>query len=180
MSENGKQEKKKNGLILLLIVGMAICLAVTIWALFFRKPETKVVLTPDYAPMETEANQIPIQGDDNEKLTAEEGGGAVRLTYSTTVTVDLGEKKVNLMFANPGKSTQDMVLQLVVQDNVLAQSGRLTPGNQVTELDLTDLAVEKLVAGSYDGKFVVLFYNPDNDEKAIINTEIPVTITVNE
>ena len=180
MSENGKQEKKKNKIIILLIVGMVICLSVTTWALFFRKPETKVVLTPDYAPMETEANQIPIEGDDNEKLAAEDGGGAVRLTYSTTVTIDLSEKKVNLMFANPGKSTQDMILQLVVQDNVLAQSGRLTPGNQIAELDLTDIAVQKLTAGSYDGKFVVLFYNPDNDERAIINTEIPVTITVNE
>lgn len=180
MSQNGKQEEKKNIVIILLVVGMAICLTVTVWALFFREPKTKVALSPDYAPMETEANQIPIEGDDTEKLAAEEGGGAVRLTYSTTVTVDLSKKKASLMFANPGKSTQDMVLQLVVQDNVLAQSGRLTPGNQVAELDLTDTAVQKLIAGSYDGKFVVLFYNPDNDEKAIINTEIPVTITVNE
>ena len=180
MSENGKQEKKKNKIIILLIVGMVICLSVTTWALFFRQPQTKVVLTPDYAQMETEVNQIPIEGDDNEKLAAEDGGGAVRLTYSTTVTIDLSEKKAKLMFANPGKSTQDMVLQLVAQNDVLAQSGRLTPGNQIAELDLTDIAVEKLVAGGYDGKFVVLFYNPDNDERAIINTEIPVTITVNE
>ncbi len=35
LSENGKQEKKKNKIIILLVVGMVICLSVTTWALFF-------------------------------------------------------------------------------------------------------------------------------------------------
>ena len=60
------------------------------------------------------------------------------------------------------------------------QSGRLRPGNQVTSLDLLDGAANQLAAGGYDGKFVVLYYDQQSGEKAMIHTEIPVTVTVTE
>ena len=70
------------------------------------------------------------------------------------------------------------MLQIVVQDEIIVQSGLLKPGNQVTALELLDGAAGKLSAGGYEGKFAVLYYDPDTGEKAVVNTEIPVTITV--
>jgi hypothetical protein len=58
------------------------------------------------------------------------------------------------------------------------QSGRITPGNKVNSLALLKDAEKKLTKGGYDGKFVVLYYNQDTGEKAILKTEIPVTVTV--
>ena len=84
------------------------------------------------------------------------------------------------MFANPSKSTADMVLQIVIKDTVIVQSGRLLPGNKVTALDLLDGAENQLAAGGYDGKFIVLYYDQQSGEKAMVNTEIPVTVTVTE
>ena len=84
------------------------------------------------------------------------------------------------MFANPTKSNQDMVLQLTIEDFVVLQSGRLEPGNRVTSLSLSDSAEKRLTAGGYNGKFVVLYYDRTSGEKAMINTEIPVTVTVTE
>lgn len=173
----GKTDYKKI-LIPLLILIAVIAIGVSVWALFFREPD--VILTPDYAPQETEQNQQPIEGDTGDKLEQAEGGGAVSLTYSNEVTIDRSDEKATLLFANPGKSNQDMVVQIVVQDQILVQSGKLTPGNQVTTLDLLDDAAKKLSAGGYDGKFVVLYYSPDTGEKAVVNTEIPITITVKE
>ena len=78
--------------------------------------------------MEEESNAQAIEDDSGEKLEAEEGGGAVSLTYSNEVTIDLSDKAASLVFANPGKSVQDMVVQIVIDDTVIVQSGHLKAG----------------------------------------------------
>lgn len=162
-------------LLLLFITLAAVC--VTIWALFFRN--SGPALAPDYAPQEEEQNAESIPGDDGEKLDAPEGGSSVSLTYSREVSIDLASGTAALLFANPGKSNQDIVLQLVIQDTVIIQSGTLKPGHQVTTLSLLDGAAKRLSTGVYDGSFRVLYYDMESGEKAIVNTEIPVTVTVN-
>ena len=137
---NRKRGRKKRYVSTLLIIITLAAVAVTVWALYFRNPKT--VLAPDYAPQQTEENAESIENDDSEKLEQPEGGGSVSLTYSTEVTIHLGERQASLLFANPGKSNQDMIVQLVIQDTVVIQSGLLTPGNQVTKLDLLE-GVEK-------------------------------------
>ncbi len=170
-----KSDRKSRWIILLLLLLLLIAIGVTLWALFFREETT---LTPDYAPRREDkyAQSLDDQGD--EKLEQVQGGGAVSLTYSTKVTVTLDDGMASVYFANPSKSNQDMVLQLVVQDVILAQSGRLSPGKQLDTLELLEGAASRLQPGGYNGQFVVLFYQPDTGEKTIVNTEIPVDVTV--
>ena len=96
----------------------------------------------------------------------------------TNVDIDLSKGIAELYFANPTKSNQDMVLQIVIKDVVIAQSGTISPGKQISRLDLLKEAPSMLSAGGYDGSFKVLYYQPDTHEKTIVNTEIPVHITV--
>ena len=173
--ENQKQDKSKWLILLLLLITLA-AVCVTIWALFFR--DTGPALAPDYAPQEMEQHAETIPDDDGEKLDAPEGGSSVSLTYSNKVTIDLSDKVASLYFANPGKSNQDMVIQISIQDTVIVQSGTLVPGQQVKLLDLLKGAEEQLAVGGYEGKFVVLYYDPASGEKAMVNTEIPITINV--
>ena len=170
-----KSDRKSRWIILLLLLLLLIAIGVTLWALFFREETT---LTPDYAPRREDkyAQSLDDQGD--EKLEQVQGGGAVSLTYSTKVTVTLDDGMASVYFANPSKSNQDMVLQLVVQDVILAQSGRLSPGKQLDTLELLEGAASRLQPGGYNGQFVGLFYQPDTGEKTIVNTEIPVDVTV--
>lgn len=177
MGQDSSGKSGSNRLIPVLLVITAAAVCITVWALFFR--DTGPTLTPDYAPQEEEQNAEPIPDDSGEKLEDPEDGSSVSLTYSREVTISLSEKEASLLFANPGKSNQDMVLQIVVQGEVIVQSGTLKPGNQVTALALMDGMDEKLSAGTYEGNFVVLYYDPETGEKAIVNTEIPITITVN-
>ena len=169
-----KSDRKSRWIILLLLLLLLIAIGVTLWALFFREETT---LTPDYAPRREDkyAQSLDDQGD--EKLEQVQGGGAVSLTYSTKVTVTLDDGMASVYFANPSKSNQDMVLQLVVQDVILAQSGKLSPGKQLDTLELLEGAASRLQPGGYNGQFVVLFYQPDTGEKTIVNTEIPVDVT---
>ena len=169
------QEKKKTWLILLLIICIVICIGVTIWALFFRQSDEALI--PDYAPQETEQNARPIEGDDT-KLDAPEGGGAISLEYDSQVTVDLSDGKAYLSYANPGKSTQNIVLRIEIQDTAVVQSGTIRPGNQVSELELLDGAAKKLQEGVYDAVFRILSYDPVTGEKAMVDTLAEITVTV--
>ena len=184
-SVNENNENKKNSnkiLIIFLIFITVVAIGVTVWALFFREAEKPpTILAPDYAPVETEGNAESIPGDNTEgRKDNVEGGGSVTVYWSPDVTVDLSDGTASLVFANPGKSNQDMVVQIIIQDLVIVQSGTLPPGNRVRSLDLLDDVASRLTAGIYKGKFNVLFYDPVTGEKAIMNQEILINITVKE
>lgn len=173
--EEEKKDKKRWLLLLLLLLLLLFLVLVGIWLLYFRGGNRDNTLP---APS-IETNAESIAGDDTgEKLDAPEGGGAVSLTYSKEVSINLTEKKASLVFGNPARSNQDAVVQLVIQNTVILRSGSLTPGTQVTALNLAEGAAEKLTAGVYEGKFVVSFYDQPTGRWATLNAEIPVTVTV--
>ena len=181
MNQNQKANKSTIIIAILAVITVA-ALCVTMWALFLREPsagdDDKVILNPDYAPQKQEQNAETIPDDTGEKMENPEGGGAVSLTYSNEVTIDISDKAAALYFANPGKSNQDMVIQIAIQDTIILQSGTLSPGNQVKILNLLEGAEDMLQPGGYEGKFVVLYYDPISGEKSMVNTEIPITINV--
>ncbi len=175
MTSNTQQEDKKKKKKLLIFLILFILLDIILLVVLLG---TRTTLAPDYAPVNEEKYAEDIGDDGDKKLDQAEGGGAVSLTYSTDVDISLDKKLATLFFANPSKSNQDMVLQIVVHDVVVAQSGTISPGKQIGKMDLLSSGARKLQAGGYDGKFVVLYYQPDTHEKTIVNTDIPVKITV--
>lgn len=136
-------------------------------------------ITPDYpAPPEDEgAEDVE---DDEEKLDAPEGGGAVGMIYSTEVEIDLSDKKTTLLFANPNRSTHNVTVQLVIQDQVIAESGLLTPGKRITSLDLKDGMTVPEGVYEQNAKFVIRFYDPETNACSIVNSEIAVTVTARQ
>ena len=178
----GKYSKKghiDNGrlLVVILLFMIVAVFCITVWAIFFRTPYT---LAPDFVPKEAEQYAETIPGDTGTPTKSEEGGGSVTLAYSNEVTIDLSEETAELYFANPGKSNQNVVVQIVIQDQVIVQSGMILPGRQVRALDLLDGAASMLTPGGYDGNFSILYYHPESGEKAIVNTEIPIRIEVRD
>ena len=170
--------KKQRLIIIILIIFLVITIGISIWAIFLKK--AKSVLPPDYAPRQTEENAEPfLEDSDGNKLQQQAGGGAVSMTYSKDVTINLSDKIVTLMFANPNKSNQDMVIQVTIQDTIVAESGLLVPGYKVTELNLLD-NIELSGGGKYEGNIEVMFYQEDTGEKAMLSTKIPVTINIVE
>ena len=60
------EEKRKNMIIIVLVVVTLIASMITIWMLFFQNKET--VISPDYAPQEVEKYAQSIPNDSNDKL----------------------------------------------------------------------------------------------------------------
>ena len=71
MENNENKAKTQRIIIAALILGMMFCIGITIWAVFFRKPETKS-LVPDYAPQQTEQYAEPLE-DNSRNLDVLEG-----------------------------------------------------------------------------------------------------------
>ena len=174
---NENKEKKRRLLIILLCIGIAVCIAVTIWALFFRKTDSKPLI-PDFAPEQTEPNVQPVP-DDGSKMDVPQGGGGISIEYDSSVTVSLSENKAHFQYTHPTKSTQNIILCIAVQDTVIAQSGLITPGNQLQELTLLDGMADKLSPGTYsDAQFKILSYDPASGEKSMVDTAAQITLTV--
>ena len=170
-----KNKKVRNIVLIVFLLAISVtAINVSVWAVWFRQTAAEPV---DYAPRQADQNAEPIESEEpGEQVGTTGGGGAVSLIYAKEVTLNLDTKTASILFQNPSKSNQDMSLQIVIDKKVIAQSKKLTAGYKLNKL--TEVDTDKLTAGKYDGRFVVLYYNTDTGEKAVINTEIPVKITV--
>lgn len=154
--ENEEKDKKgKKRWLLLLLLLLLLVFAVGMWALFCRR-------RTQTAPAAAEPS----------------GGSSVTLTYSDAVSINLSSDEAALLFANPEKSAWNAAVRLMIQDTAAAQSDMLSPGQEVTVLPLADGAGDALTPGSVDGRLLVSFYDPQSGEKAMLDAEIPVTVTV--
>ena len=168
--------RSKTYLLLATVVALlAICVAV--WALFFRAPETQA--DPEISPVADE-HLTPTDDGDDEKMPQAEGGGAVNITYSNEVTISLADATAAVQITNPTRSNQSMLIQLMIQlmiqDVKVGQSGTIPPGNQLTVIPLDENIT--LEPGPYEGMFHLLFFDTETNEQANLNTNIPVMISV--
>lgn len=174
-SKNNRQKKQfYRILILLLLILLLLCIQILIHLMH----QTDPVLPPDYPLPDDEKYAQTIPNDSTDKMESEDGGGSVNLTYSDRVIVSLQEQKIFLQFANPGRSDHCVTLGLTVEETQIVQSGILSPGYQVNQLDLSEKIANSLSPGQYAGTLVVEYYDPDSGEKALLTTNIPVTVTV--
>lgn len=176
-------KKLEKGRILIIIMSVITLVAVgiSVWAVCFRDRQSSEKSADsgwDYAPRQIEQDALPISENSDEKMSVPEGGGAVSLTYSNEVSLSLSSETAEIMFQNPGRSNQDIILQLYIDDKIIAESGRIIPGYKLEKLDNVDVGM--LEQGAYKGRFIVIYYDSVSGERAIVNTEIPVTVTVSE
>lgn len=162
--------------LILLLLLVLLCAGIAGYSIFLRDP----ALTPNIAPRQVDENATRLEVEEEEKLEMPVGGGAVGLTYMTDVTIHLSDGTASILFQNPGRSNSDMVLQIAIEGQIIAQSGKLEPGMELTKMELLRGVAETLSPGSYDGQFIVLFYDPVTAAKSIISSEGAINILVQE
>ena len=179
METNRESKSSRSRIIIMILLLLITISAVGITIFTLTQDHSQPTIAPDYAPQQVDSNADKMEETDESKLEAEEGGGAVGLTYSTAVSIDISDGTAAILFQNPPRSTQDMVLQLVVgegdEETVLGESDLIPVGYSLSTMNVTEAS--RLSPGGYEGKFRVLYYNTETGEKAVVNTEIPVEIT---
>ncbi len=169
-------KNNKSNAIIAILIGIIIFLFFICLFLFLSQNKTPE-LSPDIAPKDTDKYSEPMNDDSTDKLD-DQGGGAASLACSKNATIELSSEKAFLMFGNPQRSNQDIIIQIVIQDTVIAQSGLILPGSKITTLDLLPGIKRSLSEGVYIGKIAVLFYDKETGIKEILSTEFLINITV--
>lgn len=145
--------------------------------------EPSVVLPPDYTDLLPDDGAETIPGDNSTQATAPSGGGSVTITFMGDMHYSLSTRTLSLCYQNPRSSTHSVVVQVILtsggSEYLLAQSGIVQPGYQITSLAAAEQAPQ-LSPGGYIGKLKLLFYDPVTGQQAIVDTDIPCTIVVQE
>ena len=165
-----------------LLLGVALAILLLIAALRDKDP---TIIDPDH-PLPTEdpnAQTVPDEGHEH-KAESADGGGSVSMIYTLSVELQLSTGEADIYFRNPGVSNHDIALVLYVvsgeEEYPIAQSGLVKAGNELKKMTVLEDTVQ-LSAGTYSGKFKVLYYDPLTGEKAMVEPEITdLVITVSQ
>ncbi len=111
------------------------------------------------------------------------GGGSVSMTYVLIAKTSLSTKEVGIYFANPQKSTHDVVLELYIKRGeealLLAKSGLIPKGNSLLKMTAEEETLNRLLLGDYEGYFNVICYDSETGKEALVQPQISgVTVTV--
>jgi hypothetical protein len=176
--QTSKPSSKAVIIILCVLLGAALAaLGITLGVLLFGE-DAPTVLHPDraYEEKDPQIEPYPDQPGTLDPIAPEDGGMA-SFTCEAQLTVHLSAERVDLMFANPSRSQQNMVIEVCAGEQVIAQSGRIEPGYRVTSLPL--LARERLTAGIYEASVRIYFYQPQTGVQ-MVDTSVPVMLTVKD
>lgn len=170
---NSKKSKTRRRVIIAIIIAIILIILLLLLSQCGRCSTTSLAPSQDVAAQDMEQPE--------EKMEADEGGGAVNITYSGAAQIDLVSRTASIHVENPARSTHDMVIELVItdgeQETPVAKSGLLPAGYQLSTLDLNDNI--EMEPGSYQGYFLISFYDPESKEQAYANTKMNLdSITV--
>ena len=160
----------------ILVALISICATIAVMLLVWNTGKDEPLL-PDKPPDTVDQNAI-IDDTAEDKIIPPSGGGGLSLEYTNEVSIDMNTGTATLYFKNAGKSLQNAVVNLIIQDTIILRSDLLLPGSTLTTVPLytEDIPLQK---GIYTGAFVVQFFNEDG-EAAYVNSRIEgITVTVN-
>lgn len=173
--KKNKKDNRYQKISMLLILVAILLFGVSIF-MIINKDDSK----RDYAPSNSDPGVVKL---DDEESNASSLGSKVSLKYKNEALVDLEKGKIDLFFQNPSKSNQNVTLEIKASelDNpdeeiTIAKSNMIPVGYGIYELSLYDDI--NLKKGSYSGIIVVNYYDAKTEEKAAVNTYIPIAIEI--
>jgi|GEM_PF-1622089 len=135
---------------------------------------------PEIAPKKDENAENTVSGPFPGNTSGE--GGSVTLEYTDQVVISKSTGIVNMHFKNPITSNQDMVIQIAIQgkngEYIIMQSDRICPGYILRTTKAEEKILNVTPIGKYDGFYYIYYYNMNTGNRAVINTQIPIEITV--
>lgn len=182
-SKNSKNQRNITTIILLIVLILLLAVvAVLVLRLLADREREPTVIEPDYSLVDPDDNADTIPGDDGTAPSVNNGGGSMELIFGDQITVDLAAGKVALNYQNPKESTHAIVVQIIIERGeeqyLVAESGGIKRGYAISELSLNADTAKILAPGVYEGVMRLFAYDPETGERALVDMNIPVDITV--
>lgn len=158
----------------LFYLGLGLAAGIILIAYLLKTP-AKPAIEPLH-PLPSEDTQAqPIDGDNTSKASSPEGGGTVSMTYTLNAEISLKADKISMYFKNPNASNHDVMLEMYVisenEETLIASSGRIKAGYGLYNMAL-GIDPSLLNAGNYEGKYKIIYYNPETGERALVESDI--------
>lgn len=172
MSDTGNELQKQKRLIIILSIGILICLAVTVWALFIR--QTGDALSPDYEPQGI-VGKVTDGWDTGLENTPAPQRGVIQIPGYSSAEMKEGDSSLRLSIGNPSANTCGFYATLKLEDGtVLYRSELLEPGFGLTEVPLG----KSLDAGEYTAIVLYECVTLDESHTRLNAAESEFTLTV--
>lgn len=131
-----------------------------------------------FAPIKVDENQVVIE-DDSEQ--GSEDGNTIEFRINRTIDVSMVTGKCSIDFANPSSSNQYIVVEMVMKnaDNesfVVASSDAVEPGYGLQFIQFAGDKLGKMEEGEYEATVNLIPYNVETNERAVVETQLPVVI----
>jgi hypothetical protein len=141
-----------------------------------QQPATETVSNTDF---ETSSEKTTETGEDTPPQLAH----SLNFTLNETVYVYTSTRDCILNFVNPSGNTNNLVLELSIEDadgnrTVIAKSGAILPGYRLQSMTLNEDV--QLDAGSYSGYITLCPYDTSTNNKSMVETELPVSLVVSD
>ncbi len=204
---------KNKKLLIIIIVLCFIAITSTAIAVVLLIDNAKPVDNQNVYPPVKDPGAVPIdeEGTTQPPLENPEGGGAVSIIFTKQATAPKGDGVADILFQNPARSNQSIVIQLHVTDKelieklgktggtaadkakieeaegydseksrmIIAESGLIAPGYKLSKLQLKALPDGTVLPkGNYNAIYYILAYDKDTNERAFVNMQIPITLTI--
>lgn len=133
-----------------------------------------------YAPIAADKNQIRIT-DQGEERDAPDGENVLSFSFDETLHIDPETGYCYINFGNPSYATNKIVVRLEADNDartVMAQSGAIEPGHGLRFLNLNADGATLINEGLRKGFIILTPYHNDTDDKSMVDSTLPVKITI--
>lgn len=165
MSEQERKERLCKWLFLILCLLGFLLGMIGLYRFCTQAPEQ------DYPLLEQDLNSQRLPSDDDSG-----GSSEVMIQVGQDVKVWLNDDYVELYYANPVSNDVGARVSLVIDDEIVAQSGLVEPGYYLERID--GVLYDGLSYGEQDGVLVIDTYDLDTGERKMVNNEVSVTVSV--
>lgn len=134
-----------------------------------------------YAPIPSDENQIRIPEEKEPENPKNSGSGnSISFKFNEALHIDPKTGNVYINFENPSYAKNKIVVTLLAEGDrsMMARSGGIAPGHGLNYLRLNDNGYEKINSGINIGIITLTAYDAVTNDKAMINTELPVRIVI--
>lgn len=171
--------KNRLPLFLILLLALIAIIAILIFSSCGAETEPTVTIPPD----DPYAQQLdPSQDTPSSSSNEDDDKNRLGLGYTKKATLYLSQRYIKVYFVNPSTSNQHAVLQVYVNNGgqpvLIGSSDLVRAGKGLAVVDFDGNV--NLSPGSYTGKYNVIAYDVETNEQAMLEMDIPITITVEE
>lgn len=172
-------KRKKNGIkgrITWLILSVGTFIGVFYYSVVINTHPYPTIIPSSTPELHEYALTIPVNKDETGQMDVPIHGGGASVTCSSAVNVQLKKSKIDFYYKNPSRSLSSALVQILVNDQVLAQSGAIPPGYESYVLDLnTDV---KWKVGQYKGTLIISFYDLNTNKKVDVDSQIEIDVFI--